>query len=150
MSCRNRGNANCGWPISSFGFDGNITLVAGSIPGVAELMTGILASGEPALVCFDCCRVTIVAIDSGSSDHSLATVKSPVVFDDAENSFLCPGGGGSVDGVPVRSIKVLAKRMTDELWKKRTADERSDIVLRALGIEPLRASGHNHVGILSL
>jgi len=87
--------------MSNFGLDGNITLVAGKIPGVVGLITGSLASGEPTWVCFACCKVTIVAIDSGPSDPELAAVK-PVAFEDPEKSFLCPSGGGSVKGVPVR------------------------------------------------
>ena len=100
-SCRNRETAGRGWLMSNFGFDGNVTLVAGKILGVVELTTGTLESGDATYVCFDCCRVMIVAICSGSSDPELATVKPPVVFDDAEKSFLCPGGGGSL----VRSVK---------------------------------------------
>jgi len=95
-SCRSRETAGRGALISNFGFDGNVTLVAGKILGVVGLTTGSLASGDPTYVCFDCCRVTIVAAGSGSSDPELATVKPPVAFDDAEKSFLCPGGGGSL------------------------------------------------------
>lgn len=74
------------------------------IPGVIGVMTGILESGDPTWVRCDCCRVTIVAIGSGSSDPELATVKMSVVFDDPETSFLCPSGG-FVMGTPVRSVK---------------------------------------------
>lgn len=112
-SGRNRGNAGRGLLISSFGVGGSITLVAGNIPAVGELMTGILASGELARVWFNCCRVTIVAIRSESSDPELTVVKS-VVFDESEKSFLCPGGKGSVEGTPVRSVKGLTKRKVDE------------------------------------
>ena len=100
-SCRNRETAGRGWLISNFGFDGNVTLVAGKILGVVGLTTGTLASGDPTYVCFDCCRVTIVAICSGSLDPELAIVKPPVAFDDVEKPFLCPGGGGSL----VKSVK---------------------------------------------
>lgn len=103
-SARNRGSDGCGELISSFGLDGRVTLVAGKNPTVVGLITGILASGEPSYVCFDCCNVTIVAAGSGSLDPELATVKSPVSFDDPEKSFLCPSRGSAV-GPPVRSTK---------------------------------------------
>ena len=59
-----------------------------------------------------------MAVGSGSSDHELATVKSPVVFEDSENSFLCPGRGGSANGALVRSVKASAKWKTDGPEKK--------------------------------
>ena len=64
--------------MSSLGLEGRATLVAGDIPTPAELMTGILASGELSRVCFDCCKVTIVATCTGSNDSELAIVKSRV------------------------------------------------------------------------
>lgn len=91
--------------MSSLGLEGRATLVAGDIPTPAELMTGILASGELSRVCFDCCKVTIVATCTGSNDSELAIVKSPVSFDDPENSFLCPNRG-SVGGPSVKSAKM--------------------------------------------
>lgn len=88
-----------------------------------------------------------MAIGSGSSDAKLATVKSPVVFDDPEKPFLCPRRGGSIDGTPVRSVKASANWASNGPKKKRTADERSNVVLRALGIEPCRASGDDTLRI---
>ena len=70
-------------------------------------MTGILASGEPTKVCFDCCKVTIVAICSESSDPEL----TPVAFDDPEKSFLCPNGGGSA----IRSVEQSVSKIEDQL-----------------------------------